>query len=60
TISFISIKIRKACGNVRIKLSVMIINRLQTNKKQSEAGSETSSSVILMMLLCSSYHEGNN
>ncbi len=43
-----------------MKLSVMIINTLQRNKKQSEACSETSYSVTQMMAPCSSYKEGNN
>ena len=43
-----------------MKLSVMIINTLQRNKKQSEACSETSYSIILMIETCSSYKEGNN
>ena len=43
-----------------MKLSVMIINTLQRNKKQSEACSETSYSIILMIETYSSYKEGNN
>ncbi len=43
-----------------MKLSVMIINTLQRNKKQSEACSETSYSVTLMMAPCSSYKDRNN
>jgi hypothetical protein len=43
-----------------MKLSVMIINTLQRNKKQSEACSETSYSLTLIIAPCSSYKEGNN
>lgn len=43
-----------------MKLSVMIINTLQRNKKQSEAYSEISYSLTLIMAPCSSYKEGNN